>query len=55
MTPNGRRLKPHREEGHATKEEYKTALGAYQTYLGEIKSTHRDKAVAFNSDKYLYY
>ena len=32
----------------------KTALGA-QTYLGEIKSTQRDKAVAFNSDKYRYY
>ena len=30
--------------GYATKDDYTAALQLYQTYLGEIKSVHRDKA-----------
>ena len=41
--------------GHATKEDYTKALRSYQEYLGEIKSDQRDKAAAFNSEKYRYY
>ena len=41
--------------GHATKEDYTTALQLYQEYLGEIKSRQRDEAAAFNSEKYRYY
>ena len=40
--------------GHATKEDYTKALQSYQAYLGEIKSTQRDKAAAFDK-KYRYY
>ena len=40
--------------GHATKEDYKRALQSYQTYLGEIKSVHRDKAAAAD-ENYRYY
>ena len=40
--------------GHATKEDYRNALQAYQTYLDEIRSEQRDKAAAF-SDQYKYY
>jgi uncharacterized protein len=40
--------------GHVTKEDYMKALQLYQTYLGEIKSSQRDKAAAF-SEKYQYY
>jgi len=29
--------------GYATKEDYTKALQSYQTYLGEIKSSHRDE------------
>ena len=32
--------------GQATKDDYTKALRAYQTYLGEIKSTQRDEAAA---------
>jgi len=32
----------------ATKEDYTQALRAYQAYLGEIKSSQRDKAAAFD-------
>ena len=32
--------------GHATKEDYTKALQLYQEYLGEIKSSQRDKAAA---------
>jgi len=39
---------------YATKEDYTTALKAYQEYLAEIKSDQRDKAAAF-SDQYRYY
>ena len=39
--------------GHATKEVYTKALQLYQTYLGEIKSSQRDKAAAF-SEEYRY-
>ena len=42
-------------DGHATKDEYTTALRSYQTYLGEIKSKQRDEAAAFDSEKYQYY
>ena len=41
--------------GAATKEEYTQALRSYQVYLGEIKSSQRDKAAVFNNDKYKYY
>ena len=40
--------------GHATKEDYSQALGAYQAYLSEIKSTQRDKAAAARAN-YRYY
>jgi len=39
---------------HATKEDYTTTLRLYQAYLGEIKSTQRDKAAEFDK-KYRYY
>jgi len=42
-------------KGHATKDEYTTALRLYQSYLGEIKSRQRDEAAAFDSEKYQYY
>jgi len=40
--------------GHATKDDYATALTTYQAYLVEIKSDDRDKAAAY-SDNYKYY
>jgi TPR repeat protein len=40
--------------GHATKDDYATALRAYQVYLVEIKSTQRDKAAAARAN-YRYY
>lgn len=41
--------------GHATKEDYATSLRAYQKYLDEIKSDHRDRAAAYDEKKYKYY
>jgi len=41
-------------DGHASKQDYTTALRAYQAYLAEIKSDQRDKAAAVG-DKYKYY
>jgi len=41
-------------KGHATKDDYTTALRLYQKYLGEIKSRQRDEAAAF-SEEYRYY
>ena len=39
--------------GHATKDDYTTALRLYQVYLSEIKSVQRDKAAAANDyDRY---
>ena len=38
--------------GHARKDDYAKALRAYQAYLVEIKSTQRDKAAAFDDEKY---
>ena len=38
--------------GNATKEDYATALRAYQAYLAEIKSTQRDKAATSDGDSY---
>ena len=39
--------------GHARKDDYTKALRAYQAYLGEIKSTQRDKAaVAYANYRY---
>ena len=38
--------------GHATKEDYATALRAYQAYLVEIKSPQRDKAAAAYANRY---
>lgn len=40
--------------GDASKQDYAEALRAYQEYLDEIKSDHRDKAAAAN-DRYKYY
>ena len=40
--------------GHATKEDYTTALQLYQAYLEEIKSRQRDKAAAAH-EQYRYY
>jgi len=40
--------------GFATKEDYTKALQSYQSYLGEIKSSQRDKAAAFSAH-YRYY
>ena len=40
--------------GHASKEDYTTALQVYQAYLSEIKSRQRDNAAAF-SEHYRYY
>ena len=38
------------KNGHATKDDYMRALKSYQAYLGEIKSSQRDKAAAANED-----
>ena len=40
-------------DGHASKQDYTTALRAYQAYLAEIKSDQRDKAAAAK-DSYKY-
>ena len=40
--------------GDATKDEYTSALQAYQEYLGEIKSVQRDEAAAAG-EQYRYY
>jgi len=40
--------------GHATKDDYGTALRAYQTYLDEIRSVQRDEAAAVDNE-YKYY
>jgi len=40
--------------GHATKEDYSTALQSYQVHLKEIKSSQRDQAAA-DSDRFRYY
>ena len=42
------------KEGYTSKDEYVKALRAYQKYLGEIKTSQRDEAVAFHED-YKYY
>jgi len=42
------------KEGYTSKDEYVKALRAYQKYLGEIKTSQRDKAAAFHED-YKYY
>ena len=42
-------------KGRATKDDYTKALQLYQEYLSEIKSIQRDKAAAFNSEKFQYY
>ena len=41
--------------GHATKDDYANALRAHQKYVDGIKSAQRDKAAAFNREKYRYY
>ena len=41
--------------GHATRDDYAKALGAYQEYIDGIKSKQRDKAAVFNSETYRYY
>ena len=40
--------------GEAMKDDYEKALQAYQAYLNEIKSPHRDEAAAFH-ERYKYY
>jgi len=40
---------------HATKDDYTTALQAYQEYLAEIKSDQRDEAAAASDEKNRYY
>ena len=35
-------------DGHASKDDYKDALLAYQSYLGSVKSPQRDEAAAVN-------
>ena len=40
--------------GHVPKEDYTTALRAYQTYLGEIKSRQRDEAAAADEENRYY-
>jgi len=47
-------IKQMHSDGDATKEDYTTALQAYQEYLSEIKSSQRDKAAAADED-YRYY
>ena len=42
-------------KGYATKDDYTKALQSYQKYLGEIKSSQRDEAAAFDRDHYRYY
>jgi len=42
------------KDGSATKDDYTTALRAYQEYLDEIKSDQRDKAAAA-ADRHKYY
>ena len=41
--------------GHATKDDYTTALQSYQAYLGEIKSAQRDEAALYDSDRFRRY
>ena len=41
--------------GHATKDDFAKALRAHQKYVDGIKSDQRDKATAFNREKYRYY
>jgi len=36
--------------GHATKDDYATALRKYQAYVDEIKSVQRDEAAAYDAD-----
>ena len=48
-------IKQFYSKGHASKDDYTTALRSYQTYLLEIKTEQRDEAAAFNSEKYRYY
>ena len=43
------------KNGHATKDDYTTALRSYQQYLGEIKSAQRDKAAADTDEDCRYY
>jgi len=40
--------------GHATKDDYTVASQAYQEYLGEIKSPHRDEAAAVKETNRYY-
>jgi len=51
-TPSLERIKDLYSKGHATKEDYTKALQLYQKYLGEIKSTQRDKAAADERNRY---
>ena len=42
------------KHGHATKDDYTSALRAYQKYLEEIRSEQRDNAAAYD-EGYKYY
>ena len=50
-----KRIKEFYMNGHATKDDYAKALRAHQKYVDGIKSDQRDKAAAFNREKYRYY
>ena len=42
-------------QGDVTKKDYTKALQLYQVYLGEIKSPQRDKAAAYDNERFRYY
>ena len=41
--------------GHVTKDDYASALRAYQIYVNDIRSTQRDEAAADNDEQLKYY
>jgi len=49
-----KRVKELYSDGHATKDDYKDALLAYQSYLGIVKSKQRDEAAAFSEEYRCY-
>ena len=50
FAPSLTRIKLLYSYGHATKDDYTTALLSFQEYLGEIKSDQRDKAAAADEE-----
>ena len=43
------------KKGDVTKDDYMKALQSYQAYLGEIKSSNRDEAAAYDIEMFRYY